>query len=115
MLSVQGQKPTPQTAERQKAKDIMTNKITLTIHADEFDSKSVQNAVRRALSGDVTIPESGKVEAKGVTITVREVKGKPVASKQDIRTWAAKNGFPEVAGKRGRIAANVLAAYAEAN
>ena len=34
---------------------------------------------------------------------------------QDIRTWAVDHGFPEVAGKRGRLSRKVHAAYNKAH
>jgi len=92
-----------------------TNKIAITIHSDELSAKGIQNAVRRALSGDVQIPEQGSLTVKGLTITVKPVKTTPVPSKQNIRLWAAENGHPEVVGKRGRISADVLAAYEAAH
>lgn len=93
-----------------------TNKVTITLHTDgEITVNSLANAVRRLTSANVTIPAEGSVEAKGLTVEVRAVKGVPFKSKQDVRTWAAANGFPEVVGKRGRIRADILQAYAAAN
>lgn len=93
----------------------MTQKITLTIHADEIDAKGIQNAVRRFVAANVEVPTEGTVEAKGVTLTVRPVKGVPVASKQDVRAWLAANGHPEVLGKRGRISKTLLAKFEAAH
>jgi hypothetical protein len=39
----------------------------------------------------------------------------PFKSKQGIREWAAQNGHPEVVGKRGRIAREIVAAYEAAH
>lgn len=100
----------------------MTNKtkITLTLTLDTAvpDAKEIGNAVRRATealhkTGAVFVP-SVPVIAKGVTIKARAVKG-VTASYSPVRDWAEKNGYPEVAGKRGRLSKTVIAAYEAAN
>lgn len=91
------------------------NKITLTIHSDNVSVKDIQNAVRRFASANVEVPDEGTVEAKGVTLTVQSVKRVPAKSKQDIRAWLAANGNPEVLGKRGRIAKELVAKFEAAH
>lgn len=95
------------------------NKITVTLTLDTAapSPKEVGNAIRRAVdaldkTGAVLVP-SVPVVAKGVTIKTRAVKAvsKPHSP---VREWAVTNGFPEVAGKRGRLPLTVLSAYAEA-
>lgn len=93
-----------------------TTKTTLTIHSDGAPTaKDIQNAVRRFVSANVEVPEVGTVEAKGITLTTRTVSGKPVPSKANVRNWLATNGHPEVVGKRGRIAKELLAKFEAAN
>lgn len=87
-----------------------TNKITITLHADEITPQGILNAVRRATSATPEITDK-PVTVKGVTFSVQPVKGVPVPSKQEVRDWLAANGHPEVVGKRGRIKAAYLAEF----
>lgn len=98
----------------------MTTKITisLTLDTNAPAPKDVQNAVRRAtealtVTGAVLVPDV-PVVAKGVTIRTRPAKTVQKAY-SPIREWAQNNGYPEVAGKRGRIAKNIIEAYNTAN
>jgi L-lysine 2,3-aminomutase len=100
----------------------MTNKtkitVTLTLNTAAPDAKEIGNAVRRATealtkTGAVFVP-SVPVIAKGVTIKTREVKG-VTQPHSPVREWAQENGYPEVAGKRGRLSKTVIAAYEAAN
>lgn len=93
----------------------MTNKITITLHADEITPKGIQNAVRRATSQLTEIPVGGKIQVKGLTIKTREVKTVKAESKADVRDWLAANGHPEVVGRRGRIARDLLAKFEAAH
>jgi len=96
-----------------------TSTITLKITAPTTDltGKAVANAVRRALSDNVTaLPESGEV--KGVRFSVRPTVSRSKTPKTlteagVIRQWARENNV-EV-GKRGRIHPDVRAAYQAAN
>lgn len=87
----------------------MTKRITIQITADDFTEKSVSNAVRRAFGGDQPLTGSGSV--KGVEFKVTPA---PVGRKgnlQDVREWAKKNKIKSGYGSRGRVSAEVLAAY----
>lgn len=94
----------------------MTTKISLTLTLDTNapTPKDVGNAVRRATealatAGAVLVPKA-PVSAKGVTIKVRTVKA-PTKVYSPVREWAAVNGHPEVAGKRGRLSKTIIAEY----
>jgi hypothetical protein len=92
----------------------MTTKITVTLKLDTAAPTvtDVSNAVRRAataLDKAVLVP-SVPVIAKGVTIKARRVNA-PTPTYSPVREWAATNGYPEVAGKRGRLSKTVIAAY----
>lgn len=94
----------------------MTTKITisLTLDTNAPAPKDVQNAVRRATealttTGAVLVPDV-PVIAKGVTIRTKPAKP-ATRHYSPIREWAQQNGYPEVQGKRGRIAKNIIEAY----
>lgn len=100
----------------------MSNKtkvsITLTLDNGAPTPNEVQNAVRRALTTptlkDVPLNVKIPLVVKGVTVKTRAVKApEPVVS--PIRAWAIQHGFPEAAGKRGRLSLELVAAYNEAH
>jgi hypothetical protein len=93
----------------------MTTKITVTLKLDTAAPTvtDVSNAVRRAataLDKAVLVP-SVPVIAKGVTIKARALSKSQTPTYSPVREWAATNGYPEVAGKRGRLSKTVIAAY----
>lgn len=96
----------------------MSHIITVKIVSDDSNltGKAVSNAVRRAFGTSTdTLPEAGEV--KGVRFSVKQKKtpSRPSANSEiaSIRAWARAAGVP--VGERGRIKAEVKAAYAEAN
>lgn len=94
----------------------MTTTITVTLSLDTAapSPKEVGNAVRRATEAltqnNAVLVPGAPVSAKGVTIRTRALKA---VSKtySPVREWAAKNGHPEVAGKRGRLSKTLIAEY----
>ena len=93
-----------------------TNKVSITLHIDgDVTAKDILNAVRRATATNPDIAPGAPVTTKGVTLKVRPVKVVPVAPKSAVRDWLAANGHPEVVGKRGRIARDLLAKYEAAH
>lgn len=87
--------------------------ITLKITAPTSDltGKAVANAVRRALSTHDVLPEVGEV--KGVRFKLKQIKTAPRSVDSEIaniRRWAKANNVQ--VGDRGRIKAEVKAAYA---
>lgn len=92
--------------------------ITLTLDNGAPTPNEVQNAVRRALTTptlkDVPLNVKTPLVVKGVIVKTRAVKApEPVVS--PIRAWGVENGFPEAAGKRGRLSLELVAAYNEAH
>lgn len=85
-------------------------KVTLTI-SDVATSKEVLNAVRRAFSVDQKLKIGTTAQIKGVQVRVKEIPKSTRHSLEHIREWAAKQGIE--LGKRGRIPAEVMQAYAK--
>lgn len=83
-------------------------KTTITI-TEATTKREALNAVRRAFAEDAPLKAGERFSVKGVKVRVDEVQTVRKASLKHVREWAAKQGT--VLGKRGRIPAEVLAAY----
>jgi hypothetical protein len=89
-------------------------KITITIPVPEnATGRDAVNAVRRALDSIESFTPGTSEIIKGLKVIVRGNTPELKSSLSNVRDWARENGH--AVGLRGRIAADVRAAYAAAS